>query len=109
MAKEMDQLTSKQQIEDAISGHTSFILMFTAVWSDVGRLTKSNFERIGAAKYPSVYLAWVSTDDNPELAEEWGFTAIPATVGYKNGTKVNYYIGPQIVDEQVENFFNQVV
>ncbi|GLB07222.1 hypothetical protein AtubIFM57258_002551 [Aspergillus tubingensis] len=109
MAKEMDQLTSKQQIEDAISGNTSFVLMFTAPWSDVGRVTKSNFERIGAASYPSVYLAWVSTDENPELAEEWGFTAIPATVGYKNGTKINQFIGPQLLDRQVEDFFNQIV
>lgn len=56
-----------------------------------------------------MYLAWVSTDENPELAEEWGFTAIPATVGYKNGTKVNQFIGPQVLDRQVEDFFNQIV
>ncbi|GKZ89113.1 hypothetical protein CBS115989_6001 [Aspergillus niger] len=104
----MDQLNSKQEINDAIANHASFILMFTAVWSDVGNVTKEKFESIGA-KYPTVYMAWVSTDDHPELAEEWGYTAIPATVGYKNGTKVEYYIGPQLVDQQVEAFIKKVV
>ncbi|KAL4897156.1 thioredoxin-like protein [Aspergillus ambiguus] len=84
----MDKITSEDQLNSAIANNPSFIVMFTAEWSDVGRLTKSKFETIGA-KYPALYQAWVSTDDNPELAEKWGFTSIPATVGYKNGTKVN--------------------
>ncbi|BCS01803.1 thioredoxin family protein [Aspergillus luchuensis] len=105
---EMDKLDSKQEIDSAIANNQSFVLMFTAIWSDVGKLTKSNFERIGA-KYPSVYMAWVSTDDHPELAEEWGFTAIPATVAYKNGDKVDYFIGPQYSDEQVERFIKKTL
>ena len=54
-------------------------------------------------------MAWVSTDDHLELAKEWGFTAIPATVGYKNGTKVETFVGPQYLDEQVEAFIKKVV
>ncbi|GLA28589.1 hypothetical protein M752DRAFT_279895 [Aspergillus phoenicis ATCC 13157] len=104
----MDQLNSKQEINDAIANHASFILMFTAVWSDVGNITKEKFESIGA-KYPTVYMAWVSTDDHLELAKEWGFTAIPATVGYKNGAKVETFVGPQYLDEQVEAFIKKVV
>ncbi|EIT73926.1 thioredoxin-like protein [Aspergillus flavus] len=104
----MDQLNSKQEINDAIAKHGSFVLMFTAVWSDVGNITKRNYERIGA-KHPTVYMAWVSTDDHPELAEEWGFTAIPATVAYKNGTKVDYFVGPQYLDEQVEEFIKKTL
>lgn len=68
----------------------------------------TEYHRIGA-KYPSVYMAWVSTDDHPELAEEWGFTAIPATVAYKNGDKVDYFIGPQYSDEQVERFIKKTL
>lgn len=54
-------------------------------------------------------MAWVSTDDHPELAEEWGFTAIPATVAYNNGTKVDYFVGPQYLDEQVEEFIKKTL
>ncbi|KAL4983166.1 hypothetical protein BDW68DRAFT_181845 [Aspergillus falconensis] len=64
--------------------------------------------RIGA-KYPTVYMAWVSTNDHPKLAKEWGFTAIPATVVYKNGTKVDYFIGTQYLDEQVEGFIKKTL
>ncbi|GLA41379.1 hypothetical protein AnigIFM63309_009469 [Aspergillus niger] len=104
----MNQLNSKEEINEAIANHASFILMFTAVWSDVGNITKGKFESIGA-NYPTVYMAWVSTDDHPDLAKEWGFTAIPATVGYKNGTKVETYVGPQYLDQQVEAFIKKVI
>ena len=54
-------------------------------------------------------MAWVSTDSHPELAEEWSFTAIPATVAYKNGTKVDYFIGPQYLEQQVEAFIEKTL
>ncbi|OJJ66969.1 hypothetical protein ASPBRDRAFT_136857, partial [Aspergillus brasiliensis CBS 101740] len=70
--------------------------------------TNSNITRIGA-KYAELYQGWVNTDSHLDLAQEWGFTAIPATVGYKNGAKVDYFVSPQYLDTQVEGFIKKVL
>ncbi|KAL4969843.1 thioredoxin family protein [Aspergillus stella-maris] len=104
----MDQITSESALNSAISNNPSFIVMFTAPWSDFGQLTKSAIERVGA-RYPALYQAWVSVDENPELAQKWGYTSIPATVGYKNGSKVRDFVAPLYEDERVEDFIRSVL
>ncbi|KAE8154468.1 hypothetical protein BDV25DRAFT_147726 [Aspergillus avenaceus] len=104
----LPQIRSQSELQSAISGHSSTIIIFSAVWSQISEATKDNFERIGA-QYPTLYQAWVSTDDNPELAEENGVNAIPATIGYKDGAEVTRFIGPQLLDSQIEAFISRVL
>ncbi|KAL4952951.1 thioredoxin-like protein [Aspergillus filifer] len=94
----MDKLSDEDALNSAIANNPSFILMFTAPWSDVGRQTKANFERLSSS---------LSYRSKHRL--QWGFTAIPATVGYKNGAKVDYSNGSMVLDEQVERFIQKIL
>lgn len=64
--------------------------------------------RVGA-NYPSLYQAWISTDDNPELAQQNGVTAIPTIIGYKQSSEVARYVGPMTEDHRVDRFIQQVL
>ncbi|PWY68554.1 hypothetical protein BO94DRAFT_301970 [Aspergillus sclerotioniger CBS 115572] len=104
----MDKITSRAQLTTAIQSHHSFILIFSAIWSGISESTRRNFERVGA-KYPTLYQAWISTDDNPELAGDLNVSSIPAEIGFKGGVEVVRYIGPKISDAEVEEFIREVL
>ncbi|KAL4910286.1 hypothetical protein BDW74DRAFT_173742 [Aspergillus multicolor] len=104
----MDQITDQSQYDEALKSHKSVVIIFTAIWSHVGEITKRNFEKVGA-QYPALYQAWISTDESPELTEQHGVTAVPTVFGYKGEAEVNKYIGPQFTEEQVKRFIEKVL
>ncbi|KAL5050877.1 hypothetical protein BDW71DRAFT_202931 [Aspergillus fruticulosus] len=104
----LDQITSEGQLESAIKDHRSFIIIFSAIWSQLGEATKANFEKVGA-KHATLYQAWISTDSNPNLAENHGVKEISTVIGFKDGAQVEEYVGPQLMEHQVEAFIQKVL
>ncbi|KAH8430785.1 thioredoxin family protein [Aspergillus melleus] len=104
----LPQITDQAQLDRAINDHKSSIIIFSAIWSPVSEATKDNFEKAGA-KYPAVYQAWISIDENADLAQKYDVTSIPTTIGFKDGAQAAKFIGPQLVEPQVEDFIRKVL
>lgn len=55
-------------------------------------------------------LACIDVDKcDQALKEKYSPNAIPKILGFKKGSQVHYYIGPMMMDFQVDDFVKKVV
>jgi thioredoxin 1 len=66
---------------------------FWAPWCPPCRLLKPVVQRVGERLAGQIKVAMVNVDEQPELAEQFGISSIPALMIVKNGEVVDAFTG----------------
>ena len=87
MSTELNQQTFPDFIASGLA-----LVDFWAPWCGPCRMQNPILDQI-AAQLPTVKIGKVNVDDNGELAARFGVNTIPYLVVFKDGKKVNEFVG----------------
>lgn len=82
----------KKLIEESKTSGKVAIIDFYAEWCGPCRTLGPVLNSI-ASENPDINIVKVNVDDNSELSAEFGIRSIPAVFIYKDGEKVNQFVG----------------
>ncbi|XP_062581121.1 thioredoxin, mitochondrial-like [Saccostrea cucullata] len=85
------------------------VVDFHATWCGPCKLLGPRLEAIISSKGGQVALAKVDVDENVEIAMEYLVESLPTVIGFKNGRKMDKFIGLQeddIIDSFVEKLLH---
>lgn len=83
------------------------IVDFHATWCGPCKLLGPRLEAIISNKEGQVSLAKVDVDENVEIAMEYLVESLPTVIGFKNGRKINKFIGLQ-EDDVIDSFVEKL-
>nr|XP_011448860.1 thioredoxin, mitochondrial [Crassostrea gigas] len=84
------------------------IVDFHATWCGPCKLLGPRLEAIISNKEGQVSLAKVDVDENVEIAMEYLVESLPTVIGFKNGRKINKFIGLQ-EDDAIDSFVEKLI
>ncbi len=97
----MDIIHANKDSFEKIINMPSVIIDFWAPWCGPCRMLAPVLEEINSEK-PEIVIAKVNVDDNPELAQKYGISSIPAIFYFEKGTLVSQTLGYMDKQELLE-------
>ncbi len=85
------ELTS-ENFESVVTGNDIVVVDFWAPWCGPCRQFAPTYEK-ASEKHEGVVFAKVNTEDQPQLAGEFGIRAIPTMILFKGGQVADTYVG----------------
>jgi thioredoxin 1 len=83
-----DFLASKDEFDRCLRANPAVVVDFTASWCGPCKMVAPQFAAM-AKEFPTVTFAKVDVDDNKDVAQDEGVTAMPTFVMYKKGRRVD--------------------
>lgn len=82
------QIHNKQEWDALVAEGKPVLVDFFAVWCGPCRVISPVFEKLSDdASFAGLNFAKIDVDENPELSQEFGITAMPTFILVKNGIK----------------------
>ena len=100
-SKNIIEITSKDQFDEAVKSENLTIVDFWAVWCGPCRVLKPLLHKI-AWEHTEIQLLTVDVDANQELAAEYDINSIPAVFMFKNWEIVDNFVGVMPENEILE-------
>lgn len=94
------EISDLKQFNQFVKGDKVSVIDFYATWCGPCKALEPIFDSL-AEKVPEVQFGRVDVDDNQQVAHEYGITAMPTCLFFKNGEKVDTIIGanpPKLVE-----------
>ncbi|KAI8621054.1 thioredoxin-like protein, partial [Chytriomyces sp. MP71] len=83
------------QFQQLIGGNKVAVVDFTAAWCGPCKMVAPRFEAL-AAKVTTVSFLKVDVDEQPEISQKHGVSAMPTFIFFKNGAKLDQVVGADI-------------
>lgn len=89
----MVEVLNADRFAKIIRGQVPVIVDFWASWCGPCKMLAPVFEDVSKDYAGKLQFAKISTEDFPEVAEEYGITGIPCLVVFKGGEEVERIVG----------------
>ena len=84
---------TENTFDDAIKSASLAMVDFWATWCGPCKLTSPIVEKLASLYDGKAMIGKVETDSEPELAQQYGISAIPTLIFFKNGVEFERKIG----------------
>ena len=94
----MSKLTevNKSNFESLVTNSTGLVLIdFWAPWCGPCKMQVPILEKLAQSPDIKAKIVKINTDDNPELAQNFGIASIPTLVLMKDGVEIERFVGVQ--------------
>ena len=91
-AKNIARHTFKSEVLESKDGKLD-VVDFWASWCGPCKAMEPIFEKMAQKYEYKVDIFKINVDDEPELAQMFGIRSIPTTILFKNGKKVDLFVG----------------
>ncbi len=98
MAGNVLTLTEANWNEEVVSSNTPVLVDFWAPWCGPCRIIAPIIEELAEEFEGKLKVGKLNTDENPNIAMQYGIRAIPTVILFKNGEVVDTRIGVQPKD-----------
>src|SRR6266446_4475773 len=99
--------TFEREVIEA-SNSTPVVVDFWAPWCGPCRVLKPILEKLSAEYGGKFKLAKVNSDENQEIAAEYGIRSIPDVMAFKDGKPVSHFLGA-VPESQVRAFIDSLI
>ncbi len=98
------QVSDPAEFKQIISDSKLVVVDFTATWCGPCKMIAPKFAQMSET-YTDVVFIKVDVDDASEIAEEWGISAMPTFLFFKNGQKLTQFSGASVakLEEEIKN------
>jgi len=95
---------NKDTFDDVLksAGETTVLVDFWAPWCGPCRALAPVLDQVAETLGAKAVIAKVNVDDNPELAERFGVSSIPALFFFKEGSVVKKLVGSRPAADIIE-------
>ncbi len=100
-------ITSTEQFNSLIAADKPVVIDFWATWCGPCRMFAPVFEA-ASEKHDDIVFAKVDVDELEGLAESLGISYIPTIMLYKNGVRLDEFVGPKS-EADFEEFLKQAL
>ena len=97
-------LTSANFEEEVLKSDKPVLVDFWATWCGPCQLQSPELAKFERAHEGKVKTVKVNVDEQPELAAQFGVSAIPTLIGFKNGEESARAVGLQNADQLAAQF-----
>lgn len=97
---------TKETLAETIENNEIVLIDFWAAWCGPCRAFGPTYEKV-SEKYPNIVFAKVDTEDQQEIAQEFGIRSIPTLVAFRE--KIGIFSQPGALPEDaLEDLINQI-
>jgi thioredoxin 1 len=108
MAGKVITLTESNWNEEVINSDKPVLVDFWAPWCGPCRIIAPLIEQIAEEFEGKLKVGKLNTDENPNIAMQYGIRAIPTVILFKNGEVVDTRIGVQPKDALKQMVLNHI-
>ena len=94
----VEQITSAQFKEKVLEGTGLILVDFSAVWCGPCRMLAPQIEKLAEEKVGELVVYSVDVDTCPDVARNFGISAVPTLVLFKSGQAVRSLTGAQPIE-----------
>ena len=84
---------TQDNFETTINDNSIVLLDFWAAWCGPCRAVAPVLEELAAAHADKIEIVKLNTDENPNIASQYGIRSIPTLMIFKGGQKVDMVVG----------------